>query len=77
MGEEILYWKRKKGTTTINIKVSRRSGQNRFDEPVYKTSINVRDAKQLAQMLEDLRIMFDAPIDKAIQEMKKDKSPFW
>jgi len=77
LGEEILYWKRKKGTSIVDFKVSKREGRNRFDEPVYRTAINVKDAKQLAQMLEDLKVIFSAPVDKAFQEMKKNKSPFW
>jgi hypothetical protein len=76
MGDEILYWKKKKGTQ-ISVKVAKRSKKGRFDDPVYRTSIDVRDPKQLAQMLEDLKIMFNAPIDKAVKEMKKEKSPFW
>lgn len=76
MGDDILYAKKKKGSI-IDFKVAKRLGNGRFEDPLYRTAINVRDPKQLAQMLEDLKIMFDAPIDKAIKEMKKNKSPFW
>ena len=75
MTDEVLTWKKKNGSM-VKVKVEQRV-KNRYSEPLYNSTINVRDAKQLAQMLEDLKVMFDAPIDKAIKEMKKQKSPFW
>jgi len=75
MTEDILNWKKKKGSS-IKVKVAKRA-TNRYAEPLYDTTINVKDVKQLAQMFEDLKIMFDAPIEKAVKEMKKEKSPFW
>jgi len=75
MTDDILIWKKKKDST-IKVKVAKQV-KNRYSEPLYNSTVNVRDPKQLAQMLEDLKIMFDAPIDKAIKEMKKQRSPFW
>jgi len=74
MTEDILVVKKKKDRLEFAVKEKRYSGYSDAD---YKNVINVKDYKQLALLLEDLRILFGAPIDKAISEMREKKSPFW
>jgi len=75
MKEDVLVIKKKNGTQ-FKVKVAKRA-RNSYSEALYQNTVNIRDVKQLAQMLEDLRVMFDAPIEKAVKEMKKDKFSYW
>lgn len=57
------------------MKVTKKKNRG-YEDTNYLNSIDVRDFKQFASFLEDMKILFDAPVDKAIKEMKK-KKMFW
>jgi len=46
-------------------------------ENEYKNIINIKDARQLAIVLDDLEIIFGAPVEKDISLKRNKKSPFW
>jgi len=73
---EILIMSKKKGKNTMKFKVDKKV-KKRSPDPSYQNVINVKDAKQLALVLEDLELLFDAPVDKAFDLKKNKKSPFW
>lgn len=50
---------------------------NNYTHTDYNTTIDVRDYKQLAFFFNDLKLIFDAPIDKAYKEHQKNNNPFW
>lgn len=76
MDEEILIVKNKKNK--MYAKVRRRTNK-RFSPDSYTKVVNVRDAKDLAILFEDLNLMFNSPIEKSffIYKERKGKSfPF-
>jgi hypothetical protein len=76
MAEDTLFVRKEKSADRVKFKVKQKK-HNLYSEPEYKNEINIRDAKQLAMVLDDMKTLFDAPIDKAFMELKKNKSPFW
>lgn len=73
--EDLLVIKRRKGSPKFRMKVTKKKNKG-YHSTDYNNSIDVKDFKQLANFLEDMQILFDAPIDKAVKEMKKNKT-FW
>ena len=74
---DILIMSKKKGKNTMKFKVDKKV-KKRSPDPSYQNVINIKDANQLATVLEDLELLFDAPIDKAFDIKKNNKkSPFW
>ena len=74
---DILIMSKKKGKQTMKFKVDKKV-KKRSPDPSYQNVINVKDANQLATVLEDLELLFDAPLDKAFDIKKNNKkSPFW
>ena len=74
---EILIMSKKKGKNTMKFKVDKKV-KKRSPDPSYQNVINVKDANQLATVLEDLELLFDAPIDRAFDIKRNNKkSPFW
>jgi len=51
--------------------------KNGYTHTDYSNSVDLFDYKQLALLLQDLKTLLGAPIDKAIQYMNSEKSPFW
>ena len=43
----------------------------------YKNTIDLNDYKAIAVFLEDLKVLFESPVEKAFREMQKHKSPFY
>jgi hypothetical protein len=74
MENNILIVKRKKDRFQFKVKNKK---HNLYNDPNYKSVINIKDPKQLAMLLEDLKILFDAPIDKAFVAIRDKNSPFW
>ena len=74
MTKDILIIKKKKDRLEFVVKKKRYSGYSDAD---YRNVIDVNDYRQLAFLLEDLKVIFGAPIEKAISEMREKKSPFW
>ena len=74
---DILIMSKKQGKHTMKFKVDKKV-KKRSPDPSYQNVINVKDANQLATVLEDLELLFDAPLDKAFDIKKNNKkSPFW
>ena len=74
---DILIMSKKKGKQSMKFKVDKKV-KKRSPDPSYQNVINVKDANQLATVLEDLELLFDAPLDKAFDIKKNNKkSPFW
>ena len=48
-----------------------------YTQTDYVNSIDLADYKQLSLLFNDLKIIFNAPIEKAFQEFKMKKDPFW
>lgn len=57
----------------LSVNVKSRAHQDSCD---YKNKINMEDYKMLALVLKDLKEMFNAPIEKAIQEMNREDKLF-
>ena len=73
--KDLLVVKRKHDSF-LRMKVKRKAKKKNWDSS-YNHIIDVRDYKALAGFFCDIKIMFDAPVEKAFREMKKDKGPFW
>jgi len=73
--KDLLVVKRKGKKLEIKVKTDVKN--DNYKDPDYTNAIDFRDYKQLASFLSDLKLIFDAPIDKAISELRKNKSPFW
>jgi hypothetical protein len=50
----------------------RSKGMHGSDRNIYKNDIDIRNPKLLAIIFEDLELMFNAPIKKAVALMNKD-----
>lgn len=73
---DLLVAKRKGKKLNVKVKTNI-TKKNEYKEPDYVNAIDYTDYKQLAAFLSDLKIMFDAPVEKAFSEMRKNKYPFW
>ena len=73
--EDLLVIKRRKGSSKWKMKVTKKKNKG-YHSTDYNNAINIRDFKELATFLEDMKILFDAPVDKAVKEMNKSKM-FW
>ena len=71
MGADTLIFKRKNGRNIINIIPSMRNGCGHEN---CKIMVNMQDFKDVAMFLEDLRSMWNVPVDKAIEQYKKNKA---
>jgi len=75
-GDDILVFKKKKYQKALKVKVTKKR-KNKYEPAEYQNVIHPTDYKQLALVLEDLKILFGAPVEKAYKEMQKKKTPFW
>ena len=75
MVDDVLVIRKKKGNQ-FKVKVAKRA-RNSYSEATYQNTIDIKSEKELAQMFEDLRVMFDAPIEQAVKRMKKEKFAYW
>ena len=66
----------KKRNKIFKFKVAKKV-KNRYAESEYRNVVDISNYKELANLFGDLEMMFDAPINKAIDEMRKRKNPFW
>jgi len=76
MSKSVLFVKNKRRKRKLEFNVKRKANQG-FNESEYKNMVDVTDYKQLAIFLDDLEILFNAPLDKAMKELRNKKSPFW
>lgn len=67
---------KKKKQTTVRVKVTKHMNRG-YDHTDYKNAVDLKDYKALANFFEDIRVLFDAPVEKAYREMKKKRNPFW
>ena len=65
-----LIFKRKNGRSEVNIIPTMRNGHGHEN---CKRVVNTENYRDVALFLEDLRSLWNVPIDKAIQEYQKNK----
>ena len=46
-------------------------------ETSYHKVLDVKNPADIARLMSDLSVLFNAPVDKAYRKFKKDKNPFW
>ena len=73
MAGDILIIKKRGQKKTIKITKKMRAGYS----PDCSIAINLKDYKDVALMLHDLKDLYDVPIDKAISEYQSDKLKGW
>ena len=75
---EIITIKNGKKEGQLKIKVKRKLPQSSIgSETNYQKVLNVKDSSDIAVLMSDLDLLFNAPVDKAYRKFKKDKNPFW
>ncbi len=78
MGENILVAKQK--GNRLKLKITKRK-KNQYSSPEYRKTLNPQDSNDLALLFGDLKLNFNAPIDKAYKIHKnneEDLGPgFW
>ncbi len=76
--EEILVAKQK--GNKLKLKIAKRK-RDKYSEPIYRKTLNPRDANDIALFFGDLKLNFNSPIDKAYQILKKEEkelgASFW
>ena len=69
MDENILVVRKK--DNQLKLKITKRK-RNQYSNPQYSKVLNPSNANDLALLMGDLRLMFNAPIKKAFEIFKKD-----
>lgn len=75
MSNEILSVK-KKGNV-FKAKIFKRTSGKKHGEVIYQNVLDIKDYKALAILFKDWEVQFNAPIEKAVREMKKNKFSYW
>ena len=70
MDDNILVVKRK--NNQIKLKVTKRK-RNQYSSPQYNKVLNPNSAKDLALLMGDLKLLFNAPIERAFKILKEDE----
>jgi len=70
MEDEVLVLKQK--GNKLKLKISKRK-KNQYSNPIYKKILNPHDSNDLALFFGDLKIWFNAPIEKAFKIIKQEK----
>ena len=73
MTKDVLIVAKKKGKEKMKAKVVTIE-KNRYTPYKYSKIIDYKNYKDLALFLSDLRILFDAPVDKAVKYISKAES---
>ena len=73
MTETLIAKKKNKG---LGVQVKDIKGK-RHSEASYNTTVDLKNYKALAGFLEDMKILYSAPVEKAFREMQRKKSPLW
>jgi len=73
MAGDILVIKKKHGKTKLKITQAMRKGY----APDHHIVINLKDYKDVALMLHDLRDLHNVNIDKAIEEYQRGREKLW
>jgi len=60
----------------VSFKVTKKKNRG-YSDTEYVNSIDIHDPEQLANLFNDLRTLFNAPVEKAVLRMRNKKSPFW
>lgn len=74
MAGDILIIKKRHGKVSLKITKAMRSG---YTPDSHTILINLRDYKDVALFLHDLKDLYDVKIDKAILEFQKGRSKTW
>lgn len=72
----------KKRGEKIRIKITEAMKRNKYSPANCDMIVNMRNFKDLALFFEDLKVLWNCPVDKAIEEYKKTQGknntgPFW
>ena len=70
MEDDVLVM-RQKGNK-LKLKVSKRK-KNQYSNPTYRKMLNPHDSNDLALLFADLKIWFNAPIEKAFKILKQEE----
>jgi len=73
---KILVVKKRRESSKLKAKVTDKVNKG-YTHTDYSNSVELLDYKQLALLLQDLKLLLGAPVDKAVKYMKSQKSPFW
>ena len=73
MTETLIAKKKHKG---LGVQVKDIKGK-RHSEASYQTTIDLKNYKAFAGFLEDMKVLYGTPVEKAFREMQRNKSPFW
>jgi hypothetical protein len=71
MGADTLIFKRKNGRNEVKILSSMRNGGGHENCRIH---VNAQNYKDLALFFEDLRTMWSIPVDKAVEEYRKNRA---
>ena len=74
MPADILIIKTRRGKQSIKITTKMRKG---YSPPDGNIVVNLKNYKDVALMLHDLKDLYNVPIDKAIEEYKSGNSKSW
>lgn len=60
----------------MKLKITKKVKKGKADT-YYQSVVEINNPNQLAFFFQDLKTLFDAPIDKAYKDFKKGKDSFW
>ena len=72
----------KKRGDKFRIKITESMKRNRYSPASCDMVVNMKNFKDLALLFEDMKILWNCPVDKAIEEYKRNQGeknvgPFW
>jgi len=75
---EIITIKNGKKDNQLMVKVKKKLPRSSISsETNYQKVLDVKNPTDIARLMSDLDLLFNAPVDKAYRKFKKDKNPFW
>ena len=74
--EKILILNQKQGSGKMSAKVRQRVKKGYSPDSYFKT-LNPQDSNDLALLFEDLEMVINAPVEKAIRKYKENKQKGW
>lgn len=75
---DIITVKNGKKENQLVVKVKKKLPNSSINsETSYKKVLNVNDSSDIAILMSDLALLFNAPVDKAYKKFRKEKSIFW
>jgi len=74
MAADLMVLKKRGRKVTVKITNRMRGG---YAPDSYTINVNLKNFRDLALFLHDLKDLYDAPVDKAIEEYQTGKSKVW